>query len=91
MLLQCLGYNTPVSCAAGDVLMSLLLVRVYLVLLQGLPILWAAAPIIKVQVHLQVVHPKNLMQQTLLLSKLYLPLGLNLLAVFVRFLLLALQ
>lgn len=88
---QCLGCNTLVLCTAGNVLLSLLLVQVDVVLLQGLPMLWAAVPVIKEQMHLQMVHPKNLMKQTLQLPKLHLPLRFNLLTVFMTFLMLAVQ
>lgn len=71
--------------------MLLLLAGVNGVLLQGFPILQAEVSAIKDQVHFQVIHPKNLMQQTLQLPKLYLPPRLKLLAGFVGFLVLAVQ
>lgn len=54
----------------------------------AMPILPAAASRCEVQIHLQEVRLKNLMQETLLLSKLQSLLGFDLLTLFVRLLLL---
>lgn len=87
------GMHYSMSRTAGNLLTLLLSVRVYPGTIKriAIPIFRSAAPVIKVQAHPQTDHTKNLVQQTLLLSQLQLPLGFDLLALFVRFLLLPVQ